>query len=51
VAREDFEITQVPQAELSDGEIRVATEYISLDPAMRGWINDAKSYVPPVGAW
>jgi NADPH-dependent curcumin reductase CurA len=48
VAREDFEIVEVPQAELADGEIRVATEYISLDPAMRGWINDAKSYVPPV---
>jgi NADPH-dependent curcumin reductase CurA len=49
VALEDFEIVEEPQAELADGEIRVATEYISLDPAMRGWINDAKSYVPPVG--
>ena len=24
-------------------------QYVSLDPAMRGWLNDAKSYVPPVG--
>ena len=23
--------------------------YISLDPAMRGWMNEGKSYVPPVG--
>jgi NADPH-dependent curcumin reductase CurA len=49
VQREDFTITQEPLAELSDGEIRVKTAYISLDPAMRGWMNDAKSYVPPVG--
>ncbi len=49
VSREDFTITQEPLAELNDGEIRVATQYISLDPAMRGWMNDAKSYVPPVG--
>ena len=25
------------------------TKLISLDPAMRGWLNDARSYVPPVG--
>jgi NADPH-dependent curcumin reductase CurA len=49
VQREDFTITQEPLAELKDGEIRVATQYISLDPAMRGWMNDSKSYVPPVG--
>lgn len=49
VSREDFEVVEEPQAELAEGEIRIATEYVSLDPAMRGWINDAKSYVPPVG--
>ena len=31
------------------GEFRVKVHYVSLDPAMRGWVNDAKSYVPPVG--
>ena len=30
------------------GEFRVKIHYISLDPAMRGWVNDARSYVPPV---
>ncbi|MDX1716657.1 MAG: NADP-dependent oxidoreductase [Anderseniella sp.] len=49
VTRKDFEVVEEPQAELAEGEIRIATEYVSLDPAMRGWINDAKSYVPPVG--
>jgi NADPH-dependent curcumin reductase len=31
------------------GGILVKTLALSLDPAMRGWMNDAKSYIPPVG--
>ncbi len=34
---------------LADGEILVKVLYISLDPAMRGWMNEGRSYVPPVG--
>ncbi|WP_333618315.1 NADP-dependent oxidoreductase [Dietzia sp.] len=34
--------------ELADGQVLVATEYISVDPAMRGWLDDAPSYIPPV---
>ena len=34
---------------LKDGEIRVRNLYLSIDPAMRGWMNDAKSYIAPVG--
>lgn len=30
------------------GEILIKQHYISLDPAMRGWMNDAKSYIPPI---
>jgi NADPH-dependent curcumin reductase CurA len=41
-----LETNQVP--ELEEGEILVQHHYISLDPAMRGWLNDAKSYIPPV---
>lgn len=33
---------------LKDGEMLVKVLYVSLDPAMRGWMNDAKSYVPPI---
>jgi len=33
---------------LAEGEVRVKILYISLDPAMRGWMNDARSYVRPV---
>jgi hypothetical protein len=32
-----------------DGEVLVKVSHVSLDPAMRGWLNDAKSYIPPVG--
>ena len=34
--------------ELADGEICIKVKMISIDPAMRGWINEGKSYVPPV---
>lgn len=33
---------------ISDGEFLVKVKYISLDPAMRGWMNDQKSYVKPI---
>ncbi|KAF4976774.1 hypothetical protein FZEAL_6607 [Fusarium zealandicum] len=35
-------------ADLQDGQILVETLYLSLDPAMRGWLRDARSYLPPV---
>ena len=34
--------------ELQEGEILIQQHYISLDPAMRGWMNDTKSYIPPI---
>lgn len=37
-----------PIPEAKDGEFVIKTHYVSLDPAMRGWLNDAKSYIPPV---
>lgn len=45
----DWEFTSAPLPELSDGEVLVNNIYISLDPAMRGWMNDSKSYIAPVG--
>ncbi|CRK13332.1 hypothetical protein BN1723_009974 [Verticillium longisporum] len=39
----------VPREEdLKDGEVLVENLYLSLDPAMRGWLNDKRSYLPPV---
>jgi hypothetical protein len=50
VKREDFEfIKAAPVGEPADGEVLVKVLYLSLDPAMRGWMNEGKSYIPPVG--
>ncbi|KJX99778.1 nadp-dependent leukotriene b4 12-hydroxydehydrogenase like protein [Zymoseptoria brevis] len=35
-------------ANLKDGEVIFSSNYLSLDPAMRGWLNDTRSYIPPV---
>lgn len=48
-SREDFTYQEVPVPELSAGQILVKNHYLSLDPAMRGWMNEGKSYIAPVG--
>lgn len=35
-------------SDLKDGQLLVETLYLSLDPAMRGWLSDERSYLPPV---
>ncbi|WP_082438709.1 MULTISPECIES: NADP-dependent oxidoreductase [unclassified Sphingomonas] len=44
---EDFALRDLPTRELADGEVRVANRWLSVDPYMRGRMNDGKSYVPP----
>jgi NADPH-dependent curcumin reductase CurA len=44
-----WEITEEPVPAPAKGQVVVAVELLSLDPAMRGWLNDVPSYVPPVG--
>ena len=44
-----FNIEKNPIPVPAEGEVLLKTKYISLDPAMRGWMNDARSYIPPVG--
>lgn len=44
----DWSLVEEPVAQPGEGEFLVRNEYISLDPAMRGWMNEGKSYVPPV---
>ncbi|MEU8823469.1 NADP-dependent oxidoreductase [Streptomyces sp. NPDC048636] len=44
---EDFALREVPVAEPGPGEILVRNLYMSVDPYMRGRMNDVKSYVPP----
>jgi NADPH-dependent curcumin reductase CurA len=44
----DWDYVEEPAPEPGDGQVLVGVEYLSLDPAMRGWMNDARSYAPPV---
>jgi len=48
VKREDFKVEDGPVPEPGAGEFRVKSAYVSLDPAMRGWMSEGRSYVPPV---
>src|SRR5258708_40225889 len=46
--RSDWNYTEEPAPEPGDGALLIQILYISLDPAMRGWMNEGKSYIPPV---
>ena len=47
--RTDFEYSTVPAGEPGPGEALLRVLYLSLDPAMRGWMNESRSYIAPVG--
>ncbi len=47
-AESDFELVKETIPEPHDGAVLVHNHYCSLDPAMRGWLNDAPSYMPPI---
>ena len=44
----DWSFVDEPVAAPREGELLVKLRYISLDPAMRGWMNEGRSYVRPV---
>jgi NADPH-dependent curcumin reductase CurA len=46
---ENWQFDEQPVAEPADGGVLVKTLMLSLDPAMRGWLNEGRSYIPPVG--
>ena len=47
--RANWHVTSEPVGALEEGGVLVKTLALSLDPAMRGWMNEGKSYIPPVG--
>ncbi len=47
--RTDWNLTEEPAPVPGDGQFLVEVLYISLDPAMRGWMNEGRSYIAPVG--
>lgn len=44
---DDFRTVQVTYGDLQPGQVRVLNEFVSVDPYMRGRMNDVKSYAPP----
>ena len=48
VIEELFELKTEELKELQDGEFLVNVKYVSIDPAMRGWISDVGNYSEPV---
>jgi len=45
---ENFVLTQAPVPPLADGEILVRNQYLSVEPAMRGWVSAVRNYAEPV---
>ena len=43
----NFKLVEAPVAEPDDGQVLVRHHFLSLDPYMRGRMNDAKSYAQP----
>ncbi len=48
VKESDFQYHETPIPELEDGQFLVRNCYIAFEPAMRGWMDDRPSYIPPV---
>ncbi len=48
VTRNDFRVETIELSDVPEGSVIVETHSISIDPAMRGWMNDVRSYIPPV---
>ena len=46
--RTDWSFTEEPVGQPAEGQVLVKVSHISLDPAMRGWMNEGKSYIAPV---
>jgi NADPH-dependent curcumin reductase CurA len=44
---DNFALREVPLPPLEEGWVRVENKWLSVDPYMRGRMNDVKSYVPP----
>jgi len=46
--RSDFSLETHEVPAIGEEEVLVKIEYLSLDPAMRGWMNEGRSYIRPV---
>ena len=48
VSEQHFTLTHSETPALGEGEVLIKTLMLSFDPAMRGWMDDKPSYLPPV---
>ena len=48
VKESDFELAEEPVPAVGDGQVLVRNVYFAFEPAMRGWLDDVPSYLPPV---
>src|SRR5262245_37915457 len=46
---DNFEIVTAPLPNIADRQFLVRNEYLSVDPAMRGWVSAVANYSTPVG--
>ncbi|MEE4201359.1 NADP-dependent oxidoreductase [Erythrobacter sp.] len=45
---EDFALETETRPQIGDGQFLIRNHYASLDPAIRGWMDDRESYAPPI---
>jgi len=45
----DFELVEAELPSPAEGEALVRNRFLAFEPAMRGWMEDRQSYIPPVG--
>lgn len=45
---EDFKLEEAALPDIEEGQFIIRNHYASLDPAMRGWMDDVPSYLPPI---
>src|SRR4051812_41581156 len=48
IGPDTFELVEEELPDIEDGQALIRTEWVSLDPTNRGWINDMPGYLPPV---
>ncbi|HXM66688.1 MAG TPA: NADP-dependent oxidoreductase [Candidatus Acidoferrum sp.] len=48
IKADNFELVSQPMPVPEEAQLLIRSVYLSLDPAMRGWLIDRPSYVPPV---
>ncbi len=48
VKESDFELAREEIPGVADGEVLVRNLFLAFEPAQRGWLDDVKSYIPPV---